>query len=292
MSADLPVLPASLRANPRLDRWLRFDADGTVHVQTGKVELGQGILTALAQIVADELGVPLTQVRMSATRTGTHPDEGVTSGSLSLQDSGAALRHVCAEVRELRAGGLSWADLAAGGPLQRDAAPRAAAAATARECVGAPVPRLDIPDKVYGRPRFIHDLALPGMLHGRVLRPPSAAAQPLQADLQAVRACPGVQGVVQDGRMFGVLAETSAQADAALAMLVQSVRWDRPAVLPPEGALADWLQSTPVETTVVREQTGPGRPVARSLAATYERPFVAHASLAPSCALAQWTGDR
>jgi CO/xanthine dehydrogenase Mo-binding subunit len=92
-----PALPGSLKVNPRLSQWLRFDPAGFVEVSSGKVEIGQGILTALAQIAAEELGVSLARVRMKNASTAASPDEAVTSGSLSVQESGTALRHACAE---------------------------------------------------------------------------------------------------------------------------------------------------------------------------------------------------
>jgi CO/xanthine dehydrogenase Mo-binding subunit len=100
-SPSAPKLPASLAANPRLSSWLNFTADGRVTVSPGKVEIGQGIVTALAQIAADELDVDLSRIEMVRASTAASPDEGVTSGSLSVQQSGRALRHACAEVRHI-----------------------------------------------------------------------------------------------------------------------------------------------------------------------------------------------
>src|SRR5216683_7165562 len=96
--AKLPVSPA---ANPKLSSWLKFSAQGQVTVSPGKVEIGQGIVTALAQIAADELDVDISRVQMVRASTAVSPNEGVTSGSLSVQQSGRALRHVCAEVRQI-----------------------------------------------------------------------------------------------------------------------------------------------------------------------------------------------
>src|SRR5215467_8060045 len=96
-----PKLPVSVAANPRLSSWLEFSTDGHVVVSPGKVEIGQGIVTALAQIAADELDVDLGRIRMRRASTASSPNEGVTSGSLSIQQSGRALRHVCAEVRQI-----------------------------------------------------------------------------------------------------------------------------------------------------------------------------------------------
>src|SRR6185436_15631959 len=214
-------LPASLRANPRLSRWLRMHPDGFVEVRSGKVEIGQGILTALAQVAAEELDLPLSRVRMLGAGTDASPNEGITSGSLSIQDSGRALRQACAEARALfveaaaadlgaAAGALRveggeilapdgaktsyWA-LAGRGLLECDAtglvAPKAAAL---RTLVGESVSRHDLPAKVFGRASYVHDLELPGMLHGRVLRPPSPGARLEAADETRTRAIPGVTG--------------------------------------------------------------------------------------------------
>ncbi len=286
----------SLQAAPRLDQWLRFEADGSVTVLSGKVEIGQGILTALAQVVADELGLPLARVRTSATRTGSHPDEGVTSGSLSLQHSGAALRQVCREVRALRAAhGGGYLDLQASGALAR-AATGQALPAPQRGVVGRPVPRLDIPDKLAGHFRYLHDLAPEGLLHGRVLRPPHPGCTLRSADLDAVRALPGVLQVVQDGRQFGLLAATGAQADAAWRRLEAAVHWATPEALPDPADLRGWLQRGPHETTVVAERAAPAGPPGgaevRTLQAAYARPFVAHAAMGPSAALAHWQAGR
>src|ERR1700730_18629563 len=100
-SPSPPKLPVSLAANPKLSSWLKFSSTGQVTVSPGKVEIGQGIVTALAQIAADELDIDLSRVQMVRASTATSPNEGVTSGSLSIQQSGRALRHACAEVRRI-----------------------------------------------------------------------------------------------------------------------------------------------------------------------------------------------
>jgi CO/xanthine dehydrogenase Mo-binding subunit len=318
-----PRLAGSLQNNRRLSQWLRFGADGVVEVFSGKVELGQGIATALAQIVAEELDVALERVRMVPASTAHSPDEAVTSGSQSIQQSGSALRYACAEARaiyvaaaaarlgvaaeQLRVedGTLIVASGAASGArtsywqLADDdllaceatgaAAPKTAAAL---RVVGTAAPRLDIPDKVFGRPRFVHDLELPGMLHARVLRPASPFALLESLDAVRTQALPGVIAVVRDGNFAGVLADREETAVGALAWLAADARWRETQTLPDEAALTGWLKAQRAETKVVDERV-PEVPVAvaKTLRAGYSRPFLAHASLAPSCALAQWTGD-
>src|SRR5208283_3627751 len=199
-AAARPPLPASLRTNRRLSRWLRVRREGYVEVLSGKVEIGQGILTALAQVVAEELDVAIGQVRMMPASTAWSPDESITSGSLSVQDSGTALRQACAEARAIYfagaaerlgvpveslaaregnivgAGGArtSYWELATDELLEREASGQAMPKPTSMyHLVGLSIARHDLPDKVFGQPCFIHDLELPGMLHGRVLRPPT-----------------------------------------------------------------------------------------------------------------------
>src|ERR1700687_3094668 len=100
-SPSAPQLPVSLAANPKLSSWIRFSSEGQVSVSPGKVEIGQGIVTALAQIAADDLDVELGRVRMVRASTAGSPNEGVTSGSLSVQQSGRAIRQACAEIRQI-----------------------------------------------------------------------------------------------------------------------------------------------------------------------------------------------
>jgi nicotinate dehydrogenase subunit B len=296
MSAgDGTARPRLLAANPRLSRWLRIEPDGTVVLRMGKVELGQGILTALAQIAADELDVGLDRIRVVAANTVDGPDLGGTSGSMSVTDAGAALRLVCATVRaQAAAEGLALADVDLDRDV-RDDAPGLLRAAADLRVVGTSAPRLDLPDKIAGRPRFIHDLSRPGQLVGRVCRPPSPAATLADVDESAVRSRPGVVSVVRDGSFLGVVAESAGAADRAVEHLRALARWREEPTLPDEHDLGTHLRAGPVETSIVDiagTAVGPavdGPDVAR-LRASYARPFLAHASIAPSCGVAQWEG--
>lgn len=315
-AAAQAALPKGLAANPRLSRWVTVAPDGTVTVRVGKVELGQGIATALAQIAADELDVDLAQVRMAPPTTGEAPDEGLTSGSMSVADSGAALRQVCAEVRALfvaeavathgldpdtvtvRDGVISdgtrstsYGQLATRVDLDRDA-DGSARPKSAHELrvTGTSVPRLDLPDKITGKPRFIQDLTLPGQLYGRVVRPPSPAATLTDVDTAAVRALPGVVSVVRDGRFLGVVAEGEDVAERAAEALRAAARWHEEQTLPDEDDLPGFLRACPVDSSVVAD-SGTAGEVVRRVRASYSRPYLAHASIAPSCGVARWDGD-
>jgi CO/xanthine dehydrogenase Mo-binding subunit len=315
-----PKLPVNLAANPMLSSWIRFSSEGHVMVSPGKVEIGQGIVTALAQIAADELDVDISRVQMIRATTAGSPNEGVTSGSLSVQHSGRAIRHVCAEVRQIflslasdRLGvGIDALDIKDGtlsGPgnirtsyweladeisLDREATPGAVPKSSAqRMLAGNSVHRVDVPDKVFARPRFIHDSALPGMLHGRVLRREASGAKLTGMQEDGARAIAGVVAIVRDGNFIGVVSETEDGAEAALKALRKGATWSSGETLPDEDNLAEWLKAQPTEPTLIDKKTAP-RSVERNrtVRRQYTRPFIAHGSIAPSCAMAQWTGDR
>jgi len=319
MSSAAPTLPFSLAANPRLSSWIKFAGDGQVTVSPGKVEIGQGIVTALAQIAADELDVDIGRVQMVRATTAASPNEGVTSGSLSIQHSGRALRHACAEIRQIfltaasdrlgvDAGVLQIKDGTISGPgnvrtsyweladeisLDRDATPGAKPKTIGqRALAGRSAQRIDIPDKVFAQRRFIHDTALPGLLHGRVLRPENARAKLVGLKEDATRAVPGFVAVVRDGSFAGVVCETEAAAETALKALRKGATWAEGEALPDEADLASFLKAQPVESTVIDTRTAANAaPKARTLKRQYVRPYIAHASIAPSCAMAQWTGN-
>jgi CO/xanthine dehydrogenase Mo-binding subunit len=303
----------SLENNPRISTWLSIEPDGRVLVRSGKVELGQGLLTALAQIAADSLGVDPGRVVMVPAATDVSPDEAYTAGSLSVQHSGTALRAVCARARALFVaaaaerlgepadaltvedgligGRLSYWELAGDVSLDVDAGAAATGPAEHR-AVGRSLPRLDVPDKVAGRPRFIHDLRPEGMLFGRVLRPPSRGAVLMAVDDAAARAVPGVVAVVRDGSFLGVVAEREENALRALEALRGT--WREADSLPDERDLPGFLLAAPTEETVLADTTTGVASVEglRRVRARFSRPYLAHASIAPSCGLARWDGGR
>ncbi len=326
-AAVLPVLPGSLNTNRRLAQWLAIHADGTLSVRTGKVELGQGITTALAQIAAQELGVAASRIRMVAASTSAGPNEGTTTGSMSVEHSGAALRQVCAEARaiylqaaasKLRLAAplistldvvdgrifvkgdsnhsdTSYWELADAALLDVEASGQALPIQAVVELVvgQADVPRLDIPDKVSGKPRFIHDMTLPGMLYGRVAHPPSPGAVLLDVDMAVVQALPGVVRLVRDGSFLGLLAEDEYLALCALNKLIKVARWREADALPAMHDMPAFLRAQPVETTLVAEKKAAEEPAVavHSFQAAYSRPYLAHASIGPSCAIARYAED-
>ncbi|MCJ7658601.1 MAG: 2Fe-2S iron-sulfur cluster-binding protein [Anaerolineales bacterium] len=198
-------IPHSLQQNPNLDSWVRINTDGTITLFTGKVEFGQGIKTALAQIGAEELDVSLERIRVAATDTAYSPDEGLTVSSMSLETSGNAIRYAAAEARQLLLA-IAFEELEA--PRERlivkdgtISDPQTGRSTTywdifggqqfGRQVTGLVQPKmpdqhtlvgqaaknLDLLDKVTGNPCFVHDLDFPGMVHARVVRPPHYAAR-------------------------------------------------------------------------------------------------------------------
>ncbi|MFF5289919.1 xanthine dehydrogenase family protein molybdopterin-binding subunit [Paractinoplanes globisporus] len=303
-------LPKNLAANPILARWIAVRADGTIDVRAGKVELGQGILTALAQIASDELGVDLAVIRMLPAAT-TGPDEGVTAGSLSIMDSGAALRVAAANVRARfaeAAGGddFSYAELATLVDLEVRADPDVPLRSDFT-LVGRSVDRLDLPDKVFGRPRYIQDMRLPGQLFGRVVRPPSRGARLIEVSGEVRAELAGGVTLVRDGSFVGVVGVDEAAVGRAAELVRRNARWAEHDSLPDEDELDKFLRSGPHETITVVDDSAAaptGRTAGaadgiasrapagdRVLRATYSRPFLAHASMAPSCGVAVWHPD-
>ena len=261
-TAGAATLPKSLLANPHLDSWFRINSDGTVTVLTGKVEIGQGIKTALAQIAAEELDVSLDRIVMVTADTEQTPNEGYTGASASLEIGGNSIRHAAAEVRHILIGMAAdqlevpaerlevddgtitdregnanttyWELMAVRKFGRRVSEVDHTKSAGAYRVVGKAIPRLDIPAKVKGEPTFVQDLRLPGMVFGRVVRPPSYAAELVSVDLEAVSAMPGVIEVVCDGNFLAVVAEREEQAAKARDKLREQTSWREHAGLPPQ----------------------------------------------------------
>jgi nicotinate dehydrogenase subunit B len=327
-----PAVPAPATAavpNARLADWLRIEADDSVSVFTGKVELGQGVLTALRQMAAEELCLPFDRVHLVSGNTDVSPDEGYTAGSRSVQVSGTSIRVACADalrlLQEAASARLSGSEVEPTftgafrtptgtaelryGELARTidwTAPVSSAAATtlrqSHRWIGRSIPRTDLPAKIRGA-AFIHDLAFDGMLHARVLRPPARFARLVSIDESALRLSAGVTAVVRDGSFVGVLAEREEHAVAAVALAARHSRWQDERGSPVAFAAIDVeppAQEAPNadpfeggESLLLRtQQTGSATAGGgRLLRAQYSRPFIAHASIGPSCALARFDRD-
>jgi len=307
-----PDLPGSLATQPLLDAWIRIAPDGHATVFTGKVELGQGIKTALMQLAIDELDLPDNSLTLVTADTGRTPNEGITAGSHSMQDSGTAILNAAANVRHLLAGeaarrwnltpdvlftkagtvrtadgrSLGYGDLA--GTLDLHVAAQAGIsrkASGARRFIGRDVRRVDIPAKLTGGRAYVHDLRLPGMLHARVVRGPSEGTRLVNPDLAGVARLPGIAKVVRDGNFIALLSEREWPLISALQVLNRT-HWTPTKALP-QGDLATAIQHMPAQTRPILDRhDAPGAVPVRRLAARYTRPYLMHGSIGPSCAVA------
>jgi CO/xanthine dehydrogenase Mo-binding subunit len=306
-------LPGSLDDTPRLDSWIRVGSDGAVTVLTGKAELGQGLKTALLQIAAEELKVGLSDLKLITADTALTADEGYTAASHSVQDSGTAIRNAAAQVREIlldeaarrlkmdraqlsAANGaivasnrtrITYGELVRDGMLAVVAQPTSLLTATADFTVmNHPIPRVDIPAKVTGGPAYIQDLRPAGLLHGRMVRPPSPGARLAHFDASAIERLPHVVKVVRDGDVLAVVAEDEWTAIQAMRLLAVAATWTETPGLPDEATLATSLVALRSEDSTILEQ---GRSGADGVVVdgTFTRPYLAHGSIGPSCALAE-----
>ncbi|MFT8246307.1 molybdopterin cofactor-binding domain-containing protein [Roseomonas sp. BN140053] len=313
-----PRLPGSLQTSPQLDAWIRVDAQGAVTVFTGKAELGQGIRTALLQVAAEELEVTPDRITLVTADTGRTANEGYTAGSHSMQDSGVAIRHAAAQVREIlvaeaaqrwntepalcRAEGgavlgpgerrLGFGELVSAQALTGRAQQTSRLKEPARfKVMNTPMQRVDIPAKVTGGAAYVQDMRPEGMLHARVVRPPGPGATLSALDSTAVERMPGVVKVVRDGNFLAVVATREWQAIKAMRALSAAAQWQHTPRLPKQAEIFATLQALPVQDFAILDQRQPVTGAAKTLQARFTRPYQSHASIGPSCALAHWVDD-
>ncbi|MBV8753962.1 MAG: xanthine dehydrogenase family protein molybdopterin-binding subunit [Hyphomicrobiales bacterium] len=317
--ANAGPLPGSLEKFPFLDSWIRIEADGSVTVFTGKAELGQGIKTALLQVAAEELDVPFSALKLVTADTARTANEGFTAGSHSMQDSGVAIMHAAAQARALliaeaaRKFGVSpdqiktesgvahapdgrtlrYGELVSDQFLHVEAQPQSPLKdAKDFTIVGRPQQRVDIPAKVTGGEAYVQDLRLPGMVHARVVRPPSYGAKLDSVDTSEIEKMPGVVKVVRDGDFLAVVAKREYQAIKAMRKLAAAAHWQEQARLPKQADLAQMILGLPARDVPNLDRRQPNVAAAKKLEATYTRPYQMHGSIGPSCAVARRDGDQ
>jgi nicotinate dehydrogenase subunit B len=309
-----PSLPGSLKETPFLDSWIRIDADGSITVFTGKAELGQGFKTAFQQIAAEELDVSFASLKVVTADTRLTANEGYTSGSQSMQYSGTAIQNAAAQVRELLiAEAARRLDLPAGNfrtengvvispdgqrfgygelvghdTLHVQAQPKSNLKDPATyKVMGQPMQRVDIPAKVTGGEAYVQDMRLPGMVHARIVRPPSYGAQLTECDTAAVEKMPGFIKVVRDGNFLAVVTKKEFQVVKAMKVLSAAAKWKETPSLPKQDDLLRVLTSMKSDDKTIFTQSNPAVTGQKTLEATFTRPYQAHASIGPSCAIAQ-----
>ena len=302
-----------------LDSWLAIGRDGRLTVYTGKVDLGTGVKTALAQMAAEELDVAFDRVEMVMGDTATTPDQWLTGASLSVMVAGIELRKAAATARQAllaRAGqrlgvpadrltvedgvvrvtgepgrSVAYADLVGADGFRMAVDTNAPVKKpTEYKVVGKSIPRVDIPEKVTGEYTFVHDFRLPGMLHARVVRPDDAGARLLSYDDSGAKAVKGfVQTVRKDG-FLAVVAETEwAAIKAARAMKAE---WTPGTGLPDQARIFEVWRGNAIGKEEENQKAGDAAAALaaapRRLKATYEFAIQTHASVGPSCAVADF----
>jgi CO/xanthine dehydrogenase Mo-binding subunit len=313
------------RTSAPLDSWIAIAEDGGVKAYTGKCELGQGLYTAQAQLIAEELCVPLHRVALVQCDTSITPDQGTTSGARShptnfnranLALAGATAREALVKLAAERLGApadqltvedgvisvagdrsraVSYGSLVGGRKLNLALDPNARRRHPRKWTVlGKPVPRLDIPDMATGRFEFVHNVRVPGMLHGQVVRPPAVGAALKGVDGRSVQDVPGLVKVVVKKNFVGVVAEKPWQALQAANKL--KVEWTPGVGLPEQRDFHEYLRrQRPTRDTLLVDSKDVDEKLAQAatvVKATYLHPYQMHGSLGSSCAVADVQGDK
>jgi CO/xanthine dehydrogenase Mo-binding subunit len=334
--AQFARLPSGDIDPTSLDSWLAITPDGLVTFYTSKVELGTGTITALAQIVAEELDVPFANIKMVQGDTSTSIEQGSTVGSRTIERAGPQIRQAAAAARQellkLAAAGLnapsdkltvidgvvsvagdatkkvSYGQLiggkkfntkisASGTGWDMKVAPEVKAKDPKQyKIVGQSVKRVELPAKVTGEHDYIHDVRIPGMLHGRVVRPPVINTEPVNIDQESIRGIPGVIMVAREGKFVGVVAKTEWAAIKAAQAL--KVTWAKPtSKVPgtPDEVFAYLKNTKPARTLKPVDKGNAGNALSQAkkiYQTNYRWPFQMHGMIGPSCAIADVKGDK
>ncbi|MDO1450448.1 molybdopterin-dependent oxidoreductase [Rhodocytophaga aerolata] len=307
-------LPGSLNRQPQISAWLEVLANGKLRVYTGKMELGQGIRTAIAQVAAEELDMDMSQVEVHLAETGKTPHEGYTAGSGSIENSAMSVRYAAAAARQkllelaavklksspakltmanghvLVAGGkekLTFAQILDGKQITDEVRlPVKLKDKTTYRLVGKAIPRTDIERMARGEQVHIHDLRFPGMLHARMVRPPAYSAKLVSLEESTLKKeFPGIVKTVVNGNFVGILATDEYEAMQAQAFLQKHIKWETGQNLPVED-LPTHIQKQATKTEQVKSKGEKPDSPSISHKASYFKPYIMHGSIGPSCAIA------
>lgn len=319
LPGDEPGIPPALETSPLISDWVEVRSDGDIVFHPGKVELGQGMRTALTQIVASQLGLPPGRVHADTTSTDHSPDQGQTSGSLSVEHGGTALAMAATALRRtlldvaarllgstpdrvsLSESGasdgtgrsVSWPDLGAAGTGQEKVL-ESDLPTWESDAIGAPLAREDLRVKMSGAPAYVQDLAFPGMLYARAILPQTYRGTLVSFDLERARNTAGVEAVVQDGRLILVIGATEHGVVKARDSIAARTRWT-PARAGFDPDLERFVRGLPSREYVRRRDEGTAGALAGAeavVAATYLRPYQSHGPMSPSAAVAVEEGGR
>jgi nicotinate dehydrogenase subunit B len=303
--------PAAGIAPDMLDSWLRIDAQGVATVYTGRVEFGQGMKTAMTALAAEELNLDPHVVKIVSCDTALTPNEGYTSGSRAMADGGTTVRAAAAQMREILVNAaaaklgadaaqlklqngkvvapdgksIGYGELVAGDAMHVKLNKQAKLKDPKTYSVVSKegFARVDIPAKVTGGVAYLQDLRLPGMVHARVVRPPSYGAKLGAVDAAKVEKLPGVLKVVRDGSYLAVIAEKEFEAIKAMEALAEAAQWDEQPKLTDYPSLFEWLQTTKAHDIEILDTKTTPEPGARTVEAKYTRPYQMHGAIGPSC---------
>ncbi len=302
-----------------IDSWIRIDADGSATVLTGKMELGQGIKTALKQMAAEELDLDMSRVKIIIADTALTQNEGFTAGSGSIERSGYAIRRAAAEAKQqllilaaeklsLPIGRLevndgmvsstennqkiSYWDLLKSRKLEGKISANPVLKDHVRfKLVGKPIQRDDITEMVTGKYIYVHDLRFPNMVHARVCHPPAYNSELISVPEDEIKSLPGVLKLVRNGRFLGVIAQEEYQAVKALELISAKAVWKNKPISPNQPELYNDIKNSLADGELVDKNDKVVTLIEESPVkheATYYRPYQMHGSIGPSCAVAEW----
>ena len=316
LTMDDPELPEVLRRNPSLSAWMQVLANGSVRVFTGKVELGQGLCGAIAQVTAEELDMQVNQVEVVIADTRRTPNEGFTGGSFSTENSVLSIRYAAAAARRelmdlasavllvsaedlqivdgkvsTKSGGgsLSYFELLKGRKLMSEV--RLPLQLKPKEqylISGKSVHREDFKQMILGAEMYIQDLRFPGMVHARTVSPPAYDARLLGYDESSLHKAANVLKTIVDGSFLAVICEDEYQAVKAQQHLSEQAKWSVSQKTALAKSMPELLKSLTVSTSSVKTAPMPFPENGKTIKAAYYKPYVMHGAIAPSCAVARY----
>ncbi|SMG50568.1 xanthine dehydrogenase family protein molybdopterin-binding subunit [Arenibacter troitsensis] len=315
-------LPGSMGRANTVNAWLEILDDGSIRVLSGKVELGQGIRTAIQQVAAEELDMDLEKVQVQLAETGRTPNEGYTGASASIQNSAMSVRYAAATARQELLGlaskklntpiddlllysgivkskldnkSLTFAEILEGVQIEKEVSlPVPIKNKKEHRYVGKAIPRTDIRDMVRGQAIYIQDLRFPGMVHARVVRPPGYTSQLMSIDDTDLRnEVPGVLKTVVKGSIVAVITEREHQAIKAEKYLRNHTEWTTPIPFPEYSKLYAHIKEVATGPETVKS-AGDVTAISKemdTLKARYTKPYIKHASMGPACGIAMFDGE-
>ncbi|MGK7394404.1 MAG: molybdopterin cofactor-binding domain-containing protein [Candidatus Cyclobacteriaceae bacterium M3_2C_046] len=306
--------PSSLKNHPQINAWIKILEDGTVQVLTGKMELGQGITTAILQMAAEELNIPPERINIHLAHTSRTPNEGYTAGSRSIETSALSVRYAAASAREVllklaaekfqkpltefQLGNgkithphidreISFADLLQGKQIEQSVQnPLKLKNKAQYQWVGHPVKNVYLSELVQGKHQFVSDLKLPGMVYAQVIRPPGYDSKLINLDKAQLSQITNLVKLVQNGSFLAVVAPSTYEAIQARAKVKKATTWSAPSALPAHQNLKEHLLNLPADQQSVVQQGSVNQDDKYAHTATFFKPYIMHGATGPSCAVA------